>query len=130
MTFNRKRQTEAKLRSNERRQREDDAPRLKQQVSTLTELCLEIEERVGEGASLVARYVRRVVIDSAPALFEMRCGEERCNDGGHDLTREIMRSLQALEPEFSGEDACYGTLGSGSARCGRVLRYVARAKYH
>jgi hypothetical protein len=130
MTFNRKRHTEATLRATERRRREDDAPRLKQQVSALSELCLEIEERVGSGSSLVARYVRRVVIDSAPALFEIHCGEERCRDGGHDLTSQIMRGLREAALEFHGEDACYGTLGSGAAACGRVLRYVARAKYH
>ena len=129
MSFNRKRQTEATLRAAERRQREDEAPRLKHQVSGLTELCLEIEERVGSGASVAARYVRRVVIDSAPALFEIRCGEERCMDGGHDLTHEIMRALGAASTEFDGEDACYGRLGSSPSNCGRVLRYVARAKY-
>jgi hypothetical protein len=129
MTFSRKRQTEAKLRADERRQREDDAPRLKQQISTLRELCLEIEERVGSASSSVGRYVRHVVIDRAPALFEIKCGDERCRDGGHDLTNEIMRGLRSSALEFQGEDACYGTLGSGSAACGRVLRFVARAKY-
>jgi hypothetical protein len=129
MSFNRKRQTEAMIRATERRQREDEAPRLKHEVSGLTELCMEIEERVGASSSVAARYVRRVVIDSAPALFEIRCTEERCNDGGHDLTSAIMRALRNSATEFRGEDVCYGRLGSSASDCARVLHYVGRAKY-
>jgi hypothetical protein len=129
MQFNRKRQTEAGLRATERRQREDEAPRLKSEISKLSELCLEIEEIVGGSTTFAARHVRRIVVDSAPALFEIQCSEERCNDGGHDLTSEIMRALRSCSTEFRGEDACYGRLGSGSGVCRRMLRYVARAKY-
>mgnify|MGYP003579606747 CR=1 FL=1 len=127
--FNRRRQTEASLRSTERRQREDEAPRLKDEIQGLTELCLEIEERVGDSGSVASRYVRRIPVASAPAMFEIQCGEDRCNDGGHDLTREIMRELASASVEFNGEDACYGRLGQGSGTCGRVLSYVGRAKY-
>src|SRR5262245_56337518 len=127
--YTRKRPSEATLRAIERRQREDEAPRLKNEVARLTELYLEIEEHVAGSTTVASRYVRRIVIENAPALFEIQCSEGRCTDGGHDLTGPIMRALSSLATEFRGEDACYGRLGSGSDVCGRVLRYVAHAKY-
>ena len=127
--FNRKRHTEASSRAMERRQREDEAPRLRQAVVGLQELRLEIIERVGGGTSVAARHIRRIVVDHAPALFVIPCSEERCRDGGHDLTNEIMRALGSHATEFQGEDACFGQLGSSAGACGRVLNYEAHAKY-
>src|SRR5258706_8521613 len=108
--FNRKRQSEATVRAMERRQREDEAPRLKQRFGNLKELRLEIEELVGGSTSVAARHIRRIVVDSAPALFEIPCSEGRCHDGGHDLTQEIMRALSSSSTEFNGEDTCFGHL--------------------
>jgi hypothetical protein len=125
--FNRKRQTEASVRAMERRQREDEAPRLSKMILGLKELRLDIEERAG-GAS-AARHIRRIVVDRAPALFVIPCSESRCRDGGHDLTNEIMRALGSQSTEFRGEDTCFGQVGSGSDSCGRVLNYAAHAQY-
>jgi hypothetical protein len=113
------------LRFAERRRREDDAPRLREQVPTLASLQLNIEERSGiaEGNT----HIRRVVLDRAPALFLLPCGEPRCIDGEHDLTSSIMRALRSQETSFRGEDACSGSVGPSP--CSRVLRFEAVAAY-
>jgi hypothetical protein len=115
------------VRARERRQREDDAPRLWQQVAQLQELELRFEDYQGDGEVLSSRHIRRVVVERAPALFEVPCQEPKCRDGGHDLTGEIMRALRALSTDFDGEDRCRGQLGA--ADCHRILRFVGRATY-
>jgi hypothetical protein len=127
--YNRRRQSEASQRATERRQREDEAPRLKQQISGLIELRLEIEERLGDSAVAAARHTRHIIVDRAPALFDLPCTESSCRDGGHDLTSEIMRALRSMATEFRGQDACLGRMGAGADPCRRVLHYVAYAKY-
>jgi hypothetical protein len=127
--YNRRRQSEAAQRATERRQREDDAPRLKQQISGLMELRLEIEERLGDSAIAAARHTRHIIVDRAPALFDLPCTENSCREGGHDMTGEIMRGLRSGATEFTGHDACLGRLGAGADPCRRVLHYVAFAKY-
>jgi len=119
--------TEAELVCRERRQRENDAPRLRDEVRQLASLALEIDEYRGAGTFLAARYTRRIVLEHAPALFEIPCTEERCKGGGYDLTHQIMRALKAGRTLFDGQEACAGQLGSGE--CGRTLRYTARASY-
>ena len=108
----------------ERRRREDEAPRLCDQVPALRSLRIEIEECFGSGAT---KYVRRYVIDSARALFLMPCGDPRCADGEHDLTYSVMHALRARETSFHGTDDCAGTIGSSV--CSRVLRFDGTAEY-
>jgi hypothetical protein len=122
-----RRQSEASLRYAERKRREDDAPRLAAEVPAVKELRLEIEER--SGGSLVAEpvHVRRIVVEHAPALFILPCGDSRCKDGGHDITHAVLRALRAKETRFEGQDLCSGSQGSG--QCTRVLHYVALATY-
>jgi hypothetical protein len=67
------------------------------------------------------------VVENAPALFILPCGDTSCKDGGHDVTSMVLRSLRAGETRFEGEDVCNGMVGS--APCSRVLRYVATATY-
>lgn len=119
--------SEAELVCRERRQREDDAPRLRQEVRQLASLAIEIAEYRSAGTALAARHTRRVVVEHAPALFEIPCTEERCRGGGYDLTYEIMRALKAKRTLFDGQETCSGQLGSGE--CGRTLRYTAHATY-
>jgi hypothetical protein len=121
-----KRNSEAALRSAERKKREDEAPRLLAEVPRLVTLELAISD--GEpGAVGGSDHVRHVVVARAPALFEMKCGNRDCKDGGHDLTHEIMRELRAGKTRLEGQDACGGSVGS--SRCPSVLRYVATATY-
>ena len=113
------------LRFAERRRREDDAPRLHEQVPNLVSLQLEIEDRSGvaEGSA----HTRRVVVDRAPALFLMPCGDPRCVDGEHDLTTMVMRALRQQETAFKGQDECRGSVGPSA--CSRVLHFDAVAEY-
>lgn len=110
----------------ERRRREDDAPRLCDQVPGLLSLRLDIEERSGI-AGTQPKHIRRFVVDRAPALFLVPCGDPRCVDGEHDLTTLIMRALRAHETSFQGTDECTGSLGPSP--CDRVLHFDAIAEY-
>ncbi len=122
-----RRPTEASLRAAERRRREDESARLKTEVPRLSELSLEMEERMSDTASVAARHKRHIVVPSAPALFEIQCTDSNCKEGGHDLTWPIMKALKASVESMDGEDACAGQLGS--ANCRRVLHYTLHAKY-
>ncbi len=118
---------EAAQRFAERRRREDEAPRLRDELPNLLDLRLEIEERRAGGHTADSKHIRRVVVDSAPALFVLACSDPRCKNGGHDVTHTMMRSLSAGLREFEGEDVCRGELGS--AECGRILRFIAHPTY-
>jgi hypothetical protein len=108
----------------ERRRREQDAPRLTEQVPNLVSLEIAIDERSGVTG---IKHMRRVVVDQAPALFLLPCGDSRCADGEHDLTTTVMRALRAHETSFQGTDSCVGSLGPAS--CGRVVHFEAVAQY-
>ena len=124
---NNRRQSEASQRFAERRKREDEAPRLTAEVPRLQNLALEIEERSEGGPVTEPTHVRRVVVQHAPALFVLPCGDARCRDGGHDVTYAVMRALRAGETRFEGQDVCAGSVGTG--QCSRVLHFVAIATY-
>lgn len=112
------------LRFAERRRREDEAPRLHDQVPSLTSLKLEIEDRSGVGGTT---HTRRVMVDRAPALFLIQCGDPRCMDGEHDLTTSVMHALRTRQTSFKGEDECRGSVGPSN--CSRVLHFGAVAEY-
>jgi hypothetical protein len=121
-----RRQSAAALRSEERRLREDEAPRLSIKVPDLLSLRLEIEDRSDSSVSQ-PRHVRHVVVGRAPALFLIGCSDANCKDGGHDVTDTVMRALSQHQTVFQGEDKCYGALGPSP--CTRVLHYDAVANY-
>lgn len=122
-----RRNKDAANRFAERRRREDEAPRLAAEVPKLESLRLDVEERRPGVVSAEVSHIRRVVVAHAPALFEVPCSDPSCQDGGHDLTRPIMRALRSGETKFEGEDVCLGSVGNAS--CERILRYVATATY-
>jgi hypothetical protein len=123
----RRQNREVTLRTAERRQREDDAPRLAETIPTLQGLRLEVLEHSSSISHPEYTHVRHVVVASAPALFVMPCNDKDCKDGGHDLTQEILAALRRRNARFEGEDVCRGMVGS--AGCSRVLGYVAVATY-
>lgn len=125
MTRGFSRRTEVAPRALEIRQRENDAPRLKELVPTLTSLKLMIEVMQGEGVLAQVRHTRHVIVDRAPAVFVIPCAG--CRDGIHDFTQDIMRQLRASRTEFRGEDVCGGQQGSGN--CARIMRYTAHVEY-
>jgi hypothetical protein len=113
------------LRFADRRKREDEAPRLHTEIPELLSLELDIEDRAG--AAEGSGHRRRIVVEHAPALFVLPCGDPRCLDGGHDLTSVIMRALRSHTATFHGEDACNGTIGPSP--CPRVVKFDAIASY-
>ncbi len=121
-----RRYSEAAERFAARRRREDEAPRLQQQVPSLVSLRLEVEEKRASAVAVESRHVRHVV-DGAPALFLLPCGDPACKEGGHDLTTPIMRGLTSGTKRFEVEDVCAGDIGT--ARCGRILKVTAIATY-
>ncbi len=123
----RRHQLEVQERVRERREREDSAPRLKNRVAGLVSLSIEIDDHFSSQTVGSTRYIRHVVVERSPALFQIPCSDTACEGGGHDLTAEIMRALLAGAKEFSGEDVCSGWRGGD--RCVRVLHYVGHATY-
>jgi hypothetical protein len=117
--------TEASRRFAERREREDNAPRLAREVPELTALKLEVEEQA-ETTTTQPKHIRRVVVAHAPALFLIPCGNSACS-GEHDLTNMILRSLRGHERAFSGRSPCHGMVGS--VACDRTIRFDATAEY-
>jgi hypothetical protein len=74
-TLNFRRGRAAAERSSERRRREDEAPRLAAVIPELESLRLEVSEKRGDIGVAEASHIRRVVVDHAPALFLIPCGE-------------------------------------------------------
>jgi hypothetical protein len=70
--------------------------------------------------------VRPVVVATAPAHFEIRCMESKC-DGKHDLTARLLDALQKALPNFSGQSRCDGMVGD--VPCDRILAYACDATY-
>jgi hypothetical protein len=121
------RQAEAAQRARERREREDAAPRLRDEVRGLRGLSITVGEQNEAGVLACTCYVRHVVVAHAPALFIIPCTEGGCEDGGHDITQELLAGLRAGQSEFAGTNTCRGY--RGGEHCGRVLHYAAQASY-
>jgi hypothetical protein len=122
-----RRNDEAAQRFADRRQREDNAPRLAAAVPQLETLRLEVQESRSGIANSEAAHIRHIVVAHAPALFVVPCHDAQCKEGGHDVTTAIMYALRSREKRFEGEDACPGYVGA--ANCPRILRYVGFATY-
>jgi hypothetical protein len=123
----RRKQIEREERKALRTQREDVAGKLLQKVPDLASLSITIHEGRPNGCANENQYIRRVVVEHAPALFEVPCSFAGCNDGGYDVTREVLFALASHKARFEGEHTCGGRNGTGD--CGRILRYVATATY-
>lgn len=110
----------------EQRRREDAAPRLRDEVPRLRTLRIRLDDIRAEGRVVAASYVRPIVVASAPAHFELRCMEPRC-DGRHDLTRAVLQALRDGQPTFSGQSECSGVVAG--VPCDRLLGYTCDATY-
>jgi hypothetical protein len=122
-----RRRPERPVARTERWQREDESNRLSTEVRHLSTLKITIEEWRGDQHISGARYTKHVMVSSAPARFEVPCGEPRCQDGGHDITYEMMRALKDRQATIEGQSDCRGALGE--MPCDRVVRFVALATY-
>jgi hypothetical protein len=112
--------------SAEQRRREDAATRLRDEVATLRTLRIRFDERRTDGQFPGMSYSKVIVVESAPATFEIRCTEPRC-DGRHDLTSHVLLSLRRQLTTFKAESACRGIVGD--LECNRVLAYTCEATY-
>jgi hypothetical protein len=124
--MNRRRQSEAARRFQERKRSEDAAARLNDEIPRLEALRLELDEYGHEGKYLLASHTRHIVVARAPALFVIPCTDSDC-DGSYDLTRELLRDLRASEDHAQGEDECFGLRNKST--CHHRLRYRAFASY-
>ena len=125
--FNGRKRDQIRAEANaEQRRREDAAPRLITRVPTLNSLRLTFDEARPNGGSISTPYAKPIVVASAPALFEIRCMEPRC-DGMHDLTAPILRALGEHRASYSGESSCNGVLNN--SECDRQLWYSYEATY-
>jgi hypothetical protein len=127
MSRYRERELERKERRIQRGERETAAGKLAQRVPDLVGLSIAIHETRPGGCTSDTHYIRRVALEHAPALFEVSCSDPRCEDGGYDVTREIIFALASRQASSEGHQACRGRCGA--IDCARVLRYVTTAKY-
>jgi len=97
---------------------------LKTLVPKLASLQIAVCEEHAGGSS---KHLKHVVVDRAPALFIIPCGDSNCLDGGHDLTNEIMSSLRSHTASAAGDSGCGGM--TGSAPCARRIHYDLTAVY-
>ena len=121
------RRREAEERRIQRRERETAAGRLVDRAPDLTSLSIEMHETRPEGCVSDNQYIRRIVVEHAPALFEIPCSYPQCEGGGYDLTREILGALASHRSRFEGQLACRGQCAQ--LDCKRVLRYIGTAAY-
>lgn len=112
---------------NERSAREQAAGKLASRAPDLDSLSLDLDESRADGSLGDTHYVRRIVVEHAPALFHVPCSYPPCLGGGYELTQEILNAVAARKPRFEGTLRCSGRCGA--VECGRVLRYVATATY-
>jgi hypothetical protein len=111
----------------DRWKRENDAPRLKDEVTNLDALRMNLEEYSGGHSIAGTSRIQHVVVAQASTRFEIPCGDSKCEDGGHDITREVVTHLRSGRATFEGSSTCTGHVGDRA--CERMLKYTAAAKY-
>lgn len=107
------------------RERMLSAARLAMAVPSLATLRIDVREH---SATTCITYKKLVAVASAPALFVLACGDERCVHGGHDITSSLMRALNARETSGEGAHTCAGE--TGTAACSRRILFHFVAEYH
>ena len=112
--------------ASEQLRRERAAPRLCQEAPALVSLRLTFEDLRSPNAHGNVMYAKPIVVATAPAYFDVRCAEPRC-DGRHDLTEAILSALRARLTSSSGQSACTGW--TGDVACDRALKYDCVATY-
>lgn len=108
----------------ERRRREDEAPRLAAIIPNLKSLRLEVQDDQGLVGRRMA-HTRWIVVEGAPALFFVPCGDPMCRDGGHELTRLVLGALELEERLFEVDHDCDGTVRAARCRCNLHVTGIA-----
>jgi len=114
-------------RATERREREDAALRLRDQIPRLLSLRMTFRDVPVQGVETALPYVRPIVVETAPAHFEVPCMLPQCG-GRHDLTAAVMAALEASRTSFHGESDCEDGSVEG-VPCERTLEYTCHATY-
>lgn len=122
--IDRLKRAQAAQRSADRLRNEHEAVRLSTLFPSLSTLSIDLVDCAGAARM---KYKKHIVVASAPALFVMTCSDERCEGGGHDLTREVLHALRARHVAFAGEHSCEGM--SGTAPCNHRLSYNLHASF-
>ena len=125
----RTRNLEASRRFSERREREDHAPRLRDECPELEVLDLALSERRADAETSDTTHTRRIVIAGPrrPLLPEQLLGHELSRRRGTSTPRQIMQPLlERAQRRFEGEHTCLGNVGNRT--CGRILHFVATAE--
>jgi hypothetical protein len=115
---------QAHQRSADRRAREQEAPRLLSLVPNLSELEIAIVELSGVAS---VSHRKRFAVATAPALIIIPCGDPNCDDGGHDITYDVLQTLRGGQTQARREHDCRGQVAS--APCRRRIEYDVRATY-
>jgi len=102
---------------------EDEAPRLAAACPWLRGARIAITEHVPNGTT---RYIKHIVVARSPALFIIPCGDAVCEDGGHDITAELMAAFRKRLTSAAGESYCTGT--TGTADCRRRIQFELTAE--
>jgi len=122
-----RRDPEAMQRTADRRDREKQADRLLLRVPNLKSLSFRIAERSTDRSGLEVVYTKYIMVDRAPALFDIPCCERTCRGGGHDLTSTVLAALRKGMTTFEGTDRCAGSIRDNG--CPFELHFVAEATY-
>lgn len=122
----RKKRTNAGVTADQRRERENQAPRLHDEIPVLRDLTITVEESTRDGVG-VTTHKRRIVVGSAPAYFEIACSDRDCLEGGFDITDTLMRAMRSGKPRIEGQVSCSGTVGE--APCSHTITFAAEASY-
>jgi len=122
-----RRDPEAMQRAADRRDRENQAERLLLRIPNLKSLSFRIAERATDRSGMEVVYTKYIMVDRAPALFDIPCCERTCRGGGHDLTSEILQALKKGKTTFEGTDRCCGSIRDNG--CPFELHFVAEATY-
>jgi hypothetical protein len=121
------RNTEAAERYRERQQRENEAPRLADEVPGLDTLRLSISFKNGDGSAMPS-HARVVVVQRAPALFWVPCANKDCKHGGYEITQPVLSALKQHKTTFTGAAHCSGETANGSL-CTGELQFEGTATY-
>lgn len=117
----------AVIAAKKRREREEAAKRLHQVVPELESLTLAISDTADNEGALPVSYIRHVVVTMAPAMFDLPCGDKKCEEGGYDVTQKMMRRLRDGDTRWSGKSKCRGS--KKGEPCARELEFDAEASY-
>lgn len=123
----RKAPSAADLRRERRWDLADEAPRLLEEVPSLASLRMVVHASADGKFTSAPKYTRLFVLDSAPAYFWIPCSNPGCEEGGHDVTRDVISGLKAGKKHITGQSECCGVVRD--MPCTAAIRFEVEASY-